>query len=241
MNYTFTILDHSQGAKTASGESLTPALLATFAKVYTVYLNLHVGPVWGGEYLVRVDNAAMPGEVPCTIAPLLVQPPGANATAYHDDAGGPIILDGMGDSNTLFGPGNSHTIAFTHEMVEVVVNPSINTWCDQSIDPTSVLVQTAKEPGDPVEGQSWAISMDGISVFVSNFVLPSWFDPEGQPPYDYMSSRGMFGAQAPEGPFQLANGYRNDRNLRTGEITQVGLATRRPGRLSSRSFALGAR
>jgi hypothetical protein len=241
MNRTFVLIDLSQGAKTSSGEALTPALLATFAKAYNIYLNVHVAPVYGGEYLVRVGSAAGPGEVPCNILPLLPQPGTGGAVAYHDDAGGPVVLDGLGDSAVLYGPGNSHTVSMTHEMVEVVGNPSINRWSDQTLDPGSATIQTADEWADPVEGDSFPIEVDGLAVYCSNFVLPAWSDPESSGPFDYMTSRGMPGATPPGGPFQIANGYRSDRNLKTGAVMQIGLATRRPGTISRRAWALGQR
>lgn len=241
MNTTFVLIDQSQGAKTASGESLTAPLLRTLAKAYDIFLNLHFAAVYGGSYLVRIDSQWMPGEVPCKLLPLLPQPDGGTATAFHDDAGGAIIVDGVGDSDSLYGPGNSHSVAITHEIPEALCNWSINAWNDQNYDPTAANVQTAHEVCDPVEGQSFVIAVDGLPIHCSNFVLPAWFDPGATGPFDYMTSRGIPGAIAPAGPFELANGYRSDRDLLSRQIQQVGLATRRPGTISRRAWALGVR
>jgi hypothetical protein len=43
-------------------------------------------------------------------------------------------------------------------------------------------------------------------VQVSNFVLPSWFDPMAPAPYDFMSEAKIEGAVAPPGPLQIAPG-----------------------------------
>lgn len=73
----------------------------------------------------------------------------------------------------------------SHEVLESFGDLYANLWGDLGSGSSY-----AYELGDPVESDSYSIRVtarDGTHVLgtVSNFVLPSWFDPDGQAPYDH--------------------------------------------------------
>jgi hypothetical protein len=94
---------------------------------------------------------------------------------YHD-----YILGAYGRSLPL-------VETFSHEALELRADPFVNLWVPM---PNSNGRQVALEVGDPVQNDSYTkkITIAGLSrdVPVSNFVYPSWFDPNGKPPFDHM-------------------------------------------------------
>jgi hypothetical protein len=74
----------------------------------------------------------------------------------------------------------------SHEALESFGDIYANLWGD-----TGNGTCYAYELGDPVESDSYSIGVrakDGTHVqgTVSDFVLPSWFDPAGEAPFDYL-------------------------------------------------------
>jgi len=216
----FVLLDETAGATTSDGEALTPQLLALAAQAFTVFLNRDVAPFWGGQHMVRAGSSGadiQENEVPSHTQPALADAPGA--IAYHtvDGAGIPDILDGITLSDTLFGP-SGWSVAQTHELAETIADPGTNTL---RADGQGKLY--AQEVGDPIEVQSYPITIladgsvsptpsttpglaaDGsFTLYVTNFVLDSFFTPGHAGPYDFMTATGMQQASAgPAGPFQL--------------------------------------
>jgi len=74
--------------------------------------------------------------------------------------------------------GDSVSAAVSHEVLEILANPSVNLWADH-VDGKSY----AHEVCDPVSGDCYEIhgepDPDGVQepVSVSNFVYPAWFQP----------------------------------------------------------------
>ncbi len=62
-------------------------------------------------------------------------------------------------------------------------DPTVNKW---AIGPDGFLY--AWELSDPVESDSYAVTIKGNRVMVSNFVYPDWFDdtPKARAVFDYM-------------------------------------------------------
>jgi hypothetical protein len=108
----------------------------------------------------------------------LSEAPGAEA--YHTDENGVIF------SRTLAGSGASLdvvSVGLDHENKEELVDPE----CDQTVTmPDGRLL--AKEICDPVQGDTRKVEVTigslTRSIAVSNYVLPSYFDPNGKAPYD---------------------------------------------------------
>lgn len=110
-------------------------------------------------------------------------PEAPGALGYHD-----IDKDGRPYSKIAVNPSLQHgsdwligtyavITTVTHEAGETVCNPIINIMRDMN-STTSV----AQEICDPVEDTQYI--HNGCAI--TNFVLPSWFNPFGKAPYDYL-------------------------------------------------------
>jgi hypothetical protein len=209
----FVLLDETAGATTADGASLTPTILASIAAACTVQLNRDVSAEWGGNYEVRAGGGAgdiQPGEIVFAILPTLPNAPGA--IAYHDSDGNgvPVLFDAITLSDTLIGPGNSLSVAISHELCETVGDEGCNDWCDDGAGNSF-----AKELCDAVEAGSY--QLDATGVYVSNFLLKAFFVPGRKGPYDFMSAAGL-ASTGPSKPFATAaGGYQIARSAGTGE------------------------
>lgn len=82
--------------------------------------------------------------------------------------------------------GDRTSVDMSHEIVEMGVNPFLDTWVKMP-DGRGM----AKEIADPVEADTYLenghVGTTARPVPVSNYVLPSYFDLKGLPPYDRMS------------------------------------------------------
>lgn len=89
------------------------------------------------------------------------------------------------------------SVDMSHEIIEQGVNPYLDRWVTLP-DGREI----AKEISDPCEDESYLEtgSVGDIErpISVSDYVLPSYFDPKGRPPYD---RKAMLGA-----PFSLTPG-----------------------------------
>ena len=92
----------------------------------------------------------------------------------------------------VFNPANpqQYTVSATlsHEVCEMVGDRFANGY---SLGPQiSAGNLYAQELCDPVENDSYGITVDGYNVFVSNFIFPSWLNPEAKfpqnMPFDYL-------------------------------------------------------
>ena len=208
----FVLIDETGGVGTSQGAAMTPEVLAQIAAAATVYLNRDVSAWWGGNFSVRAGAGAgdiQPGEIVFAILPTLPNAPGA--IAYHDSEGNgvPVAFDGITLSDTLVGPGNSVSVAVTHELAETAGDAGCNVWADGNDGS-----EYAHELCDAVEAQTYEI--DGVSV--SNFLLPAFFVSGAPGPYDFMSAGLVPGAVGPAKPFATAaGGYQIVRSAGTGE------------------------
>jgi len=207
----FVLIDATNGAKTSSGEILTPTKLALIADAVQLQADRDYGE---GQVNVRADTPEniQPGEWVMSIQPTLPGAPGA--IAYHDvnGKGVPILFDAITLSDTLIRQGNSLSVAITHEILETLGNPGCNLWADQLTGK-----QNARERCDAVEMQSYSVvvkDVDGdfgpaggnVDVYVSNFVLDTFFTPNAEGPYDFMTAAGLNNPSPPPAPFQTAPG-----------------------------------
>lgn len=109
------------------------------------------------------------------------------------DVGGAVGRHTMSDAGTITGfvavesiqrlggtltkGHDSVSAALSHEVLELLVNPAVNFWADETPER-----QVALEVCDPVAGDAYEIELPPDSVggceriSVSNFVLPSWFN-----------------------------------------------------------------
>jgi len=102
----------------------------------------------------------------------------ADALAYHDltDEGQPISKVFV---QTIRADHASESVAATHELCEMAVDPTINLAAQ---DPQSAF--WAYEVADPVESDNYGYEIDGLRL--TDFVLPSWYGFEhAARPFDF--------------------------------------------------------
>lgn len=108
----------------------------------------------------------------CVITDDLNEP---GALGYHSDDGHPFIR--------VLAQGPQTSITLSHEFLELLGDPTCDRWAKRP-DGSEVAVEVA----DPCEGDSYPVvaevAGEGRTVEVSNYVLGSWFDPNGQAPFD---------------------------------------------------------
>ena len=160
-------------------------LLAALQK----FVNSRVAPVWGTPARLVRSTGFLPGAWAIVFLDTADAP---GALAYHD-----LTPDGFPLSKvfvkTILDDRSSISVATSHELVEMLVDPAINLW---SNGPESGVFY-AYESADPVEEQSFPV--DGIPM--SDFVYPSYFESfrkAGSTQFDEMKKVNR--------PFQLLKG-----------------------------------
>lgn len=145
------------------------------------------------------DKNAIPAHA--WVVNMLDNPTQAGALGYHSEDDDTVdafifaqpVLSTAGV--VLYDPHNPQNVSvssvLSHEVVEMIGDVYASFWCDGPAIQTQGQTYTeyALELCDPVEGDSYAITVNGTTVSVSNFVLPAWFDKEGGPqdaPFDYL-------------------------------------------------------
>jgi hypothetical protein len=145
------------------------------------------------DHQVRFHAAPAYGILPPTVRYLQdesLAPPGSAVLGIFDDAdqagalgwhtegvGGTVygrvfakpVLDNGG---TVLSSALSVSSVLSHEVLETVGDPSCNRWAD-----TGRGRAIACEWCDPVESDSYSVTVGNVTGTVSDFVLPAWFDP----------------------------------------------------------------
>ncbi len=183
----------------------------TMCQAIQTQLNLHVLPAWNmksGSVQFYADKTKVPGYA--WLISILDNATVAGALGYHSEDNNKV--DGFIFCQTIFQYGgktlydSKHPQNFTvssvlsHEVCEMVGDRFANFWVDgPAIAQGS---EYALELCDPVEGDSYAISVNGTPVSVSNFVFPSWFNPQATAPlnlpFDYLKKLSA--------PFSMTSG-----------------------------------
>ena len=192
-------------AKTPLGLDLD-ALVAAMQRFVTD----HVVPVWGTPARLVRTSGFRKGAWGFVF---LDDADEDDALAYHD-----LTPDGLPLSKvfvrTIENDGASLTVAASHELVEMLVDPGIN-LLSTGPDPK---VAYAYEAADPVEADSLAFKVDGFSM--TDFVYPSYFEAFHKPNSTKFDHRGKLSR-----PFQiLAGGYQIV--FRNGKWSQLGSAAK---------------
>jgi hypothetical protein len=155
-----------------------PTVLNQIAAAVNTQLVQHVVPAWKVQpwQCVYYPNEA---SVPADAYRLWIldNADQAQALGYHDqDPNGfpygrvfvnPIIKSGGTDTSSA----NGVSVTVSHEVCEILGDPEVNAWRQS---PSGTLV--CQELCDPVEGDAYPVTVNGVKVFVSNFVYPAWFD-----------------------------------------------------------------
>lgn len=171
----------------------------TMCQAIQIQMNLHVLPAWNmksGSIKFYADKNTVPGYA--WVVSMLDNSTVAGALGYHaednDKVDGFIfaqpVLSNAGV--VLFDSSNPQNVSvssvLSHEVCEMIGDRFASYWSDgPSITQGN---EYALELCDPVEGDSYAISVNGTQVSVSNFIFPSWFNAEATAPlnlpFDYL-------------------------------------------------------
>src|SRR6266536_53666 len=155
-------------------------------------LRLHAAPLWGRRVIPVVYSSTEADAPPgAWVVAILDDPDQADALGWHTEDQGELIfgrvfarpvLDNGGDALTK---PLSVASVLSHEVLETYVDPNVNLWADRGDG-----VAVALEVGDPVESDSYSVTVDGTEVTVSNFVSPHWFDPQSSSGdrFDYLGT-----------------------------------------------------
>ena len=179
---------------------VTNAEVQTMCQAIQIQLDLHVIPAWNmkaGTIAFYSDATKVPGYA--WVVNVLDNSTQAGALGYHsldNDLVDAFIFSQPVLSNggvvMVFDPTNpgQYTVSATlsHEVCEMVGDRYANGFSVGTTIPQGSLY--AQELCDPVENDSYAITVGTTQVAVSNFVFPSWFNPEAVPsknlPFDYL-------------------------------------------------------
>jgi hypothetical protein len=168
-------------------------------------LTLHVAPAWNQKaptlkFYSAADIKKVPGYA--WIVGIFDNPTVANALGYHSENDDVIdgftfvdpVLDNKGV--VLYDESNPQNVSvssvLSHEVVEMFGDRFANLWADGPANGRNS--QYAMELCDPVEADSYVVEVifEGATtkVSVSNFVFPSWFNPQATVklnfPFDYL-------------------------------------------------------
>jgi hypothetical protein len=153
----------------------------------------HLAPAWG---LVAPTVRFAPDPPKAgRIVTVLDTLDDVDALGWHTDEAGDRIYGVVGAKVVLDHGATATSGAYavstilSHEVCELVVDPFCSGWSD-----TGRGFLVACEVADPVQSDYYDLA--GISV--SNFVNPTWFDPNGTGPFDHMNTTRK--------PFTLARG-----------------------------------
>lgn len=168
------------------------------------YVTVHIAPVWATPAKLVKTNGFIAGSWAMVFTDDADQ---ANALAYHD-----LTPDGLPVSKvfvrTIAASGEQLSVAASHELVEMLVDPAINLMTTGPDARTCYAYETA----DPVEALSFPSSQ---GVPLSDFVFPSYFElfhTRQSVPFDKMGKVTK--------PFEiLAGGYQI--LFRGGRWTQI--------------------
>lgn len=161
--------------------------LSAFVGALNEYVSAHLGPVWDVSAELHATDRPVPGEWSMVF---LDRADVAGALAYHDEEGAPVAKVFV---ETIQQYKASLTVAASHELAEMLVDPLASFWAATA----NVQRMVALEVCDPVQGDSLGFDVGGF--LMSDFVYPAWFD------------RGSSGVQfdhqkALSAPFQVHSG-----------------------------------
>lgn len=104
-----------------------------------------------------------------------------DALAYHQTVGGvPDIEIGVDLFSNLVDNGDSLSSGLSHEIFELINDPGANGWKDRQ-DGSGLC--DAEESCDVVQNTGFRLG----ECYLSNFLLPTFFIPQAEGPWDYLS------------------------------------------------------
>jgi hypothetical protein len=184
-NAVFVLLEVDAGTtldwRTKSAASIDHVLTHSFRVAYGGAFRCRAGA--DGETMASLP----PGEVAVQLEAVSDVP---GAGGYHDDGAIHCFRDGVTDGEL--------EVITSHETLEAARDPGANQWADDG-QGHEVAVETC----DAVEAYSFV--PPGCEAQVSDFVLPSFFDPSGVRPFSHMDkpSAPMTTASAGGADYQI--------------------------------------
>ena len=182
---------------------VTNAQVDLMCQAIQVQLDLHVLPAWNmkaGSIKFYADATKVPGYA--WVVNMLDNSTQAGALGYHAEDNdkvdafifaGPVLQN---NGVVLYDTTNPQNVSvasvLSHEVCEMVGDRFAAFWSDGPSVVASdgqTYTEYALELCDPVEGDSYAITVGTQKVSVSNFVFPSWFNAEATSvnlPFDYL-------------------------------------------------------
>jgi hypothetical protein len=184
---TIVLVDHTVRHRPAAG------VIEAVAEALTVQVERDFGPAWGatsvrftvggrGDKIHFFDSAHQAGDYGWHIVD-------AHGLPYAHVFADPSI---SARSDWLSGDASISSSA-SHEVLEMLADPAANEY---SFNGARLL--WAREVCDAVQANTYRIVARGMRVTVSNFVLPAFFNPWADGPYDHL---GVL-----DKPFSLAKG-----------------------------------
>ncbi len=163
--------------------------LAQLVPALQKFVDTCVVPVWGTPAKLVPSTGFLPGAWGVVFLDVADAP---GALAYHD-----LTPDGLPLSKvfvkTILDDNASLSVATSHELVEMLVDPAINMW---TVGPEAGTFY-AYESADPVEEESFPL--DGFDM--TDFVYPSYFEDfrkPGSAQFDFLKKVQQ--------PFQILKG-----------------------------------
>lgn len=178
------------------------------AKACNHQLHYEVARAWSIRNPLKVvfDTEVSAEDYPFFLVDAIPEAPGALAYHFVQDNGVPAGKIGV---KTTLGAGEDVSIATSHETVELQCDIYCATWSYSS----RLRCLVATEACDPVQGDTYTISVDRHPIKVSNFVTPHYFtDNALGKQLDFMGSLQQTFAIAPGG-YQI--------QMRTGQVHNV--------------------
>jgi hypothetical protein len=200
------LINETKGT-TQDGLYLSNDMLINIAQAVEIQLNADYSTECG-EVIVSIrvstKDDIKPTEQVYSYVDSFPSPALSGASAYHDTEGNGKVAAYCAISTcaNAYGP-SGIGVDTSHEILEAAGNPG----CNQFVQDSSGAMH-ARERCDSVEVQSYPIKLkNGVSVYVSNFVLDSWFILGAPKPYTFMTKHsidGAVGALDPPAPLETA-------------------------------------
>ena len=182
----FVLVNQSTVTDAQYGGALTDALLGQIAEAVMQQIQTDVSPYWGAAgTTIRVGKPdgsdVLPTEVACFIQDTLANAPGA--AAYHAvlPNGAPVAYFAREDNDSILSGPQALSVDVSHELLETIGDPGANRWADYG----DLSMSKALELCDPVQNVCYPVSVAAGTVSVSDFLLPSAFDPGAAGPWDF--------------------------------------------------------
>lgn len=196
----------------------------TMCQAIQIQLDLHIAPAWNAKPATikfYSDPKTVPGYA--WLINVMDNPDVAGALGYHSEDNDKVdafifckpVFDN-GGSALWSNAGFTVSSVLSHEVAEAFGDRFANAYVDGPTIPQGSTY--ALELADAVESDSYEIDVNGIKVLVSNFLFPSWFNPQATSalnmPFDYMKKLSA--------PFTMSpGGYMIVRAGGPGSETQV--------------------